>query len=258
MRLAEADISPWRDCSRSSPTTGEKGGLFGNLALQRAHATGHAVWLYLPADGIKLRCNELIHMHLAPYKPNWTYFRADLTRKLWLEKIDLVQEVDSPDRGKVKSVTHIWTVDATMYDKGNGFDSADVVANGPGRLETRPDRGQAAERIAIWQDKLELQNELAPDGKIKQKIIVLTGKRPCIDDQCSFSVDRFGQVDQGVARAQDSTGSAGRQRGWRRLRYQTGARISRRPPARTGQDNDRSRMARRRFCSGGADTSRRR
>ena len=43
--------------------TGEKGGLFGNLALECAHATGHAVWLYLPEDGVKLRCNELIHMH---------------------------------------------------------------------------------------------------------------------------------------------------------------------------------------------------
>ena len=70
-----------------------------------------------------------------------------------------------------------------MYDKGNGFDSADVVANGPGRLETQPDRGQPVERIAIWQDKLELQNELAADGKIKQKIIMLTGNRPCFDDR---------------------------------------------------------------------------
>ena len=86
--------------------------------LERAHATGHAVWLYLPADGVKLRCNELIHLHRAPYKPDLTYFRGDLTRPLELEKVDLVQEVDSPDRGKLKSVTHIWTVDATMYDKG--------------------------------------------------------------------------------------------------------------------------------------------
>src|SRR5262249_29519343 len=94
-----------------------------------------------------------------------------------------VQDDDSADRGKIKSVTNIWTIDATMYDNGNGFDSADVVANGPGRLETRPDRGQPAIRIAIWQDKLELRNELTTDGKIKQKIIVLIGKRPCIDDQ---------------------------------------------------------------------------
>jgi hypothetical protein len=184
LTLIPGDAVP--DTSTASPQSG----LFGNLTLQRANATGHAVWLYLPADGIKLRCNELIHMHLTPYKPDWTYFRGDLTRKLWLEKVDLIQDADSPDRGKIKSVTHIWTVDATMYDKGGGFDSADIIANGPGRLETRPDRGQPAERIALWQDKLELQNELAANGKIKQKIIVLTGKRPCIDDRArSASID---------------------------------------------------------------------
>ena len=77
-------------------------------------------------------------MRLAPEKPDLTYFRGDLTRPLELEKIDLVQDLDSPDRGKVKSITHIQTVDATMYDKGNGFDSADIVANGPGRLDTQP------------------------------------------------------------------------------------------------------------------------
>ena len=63
-------------------TAENKDGLFGSLTLERAHATGHAVWLYLPTDGIKLRCNELIHMHRAPYKPDLTYFRGDLTRQL--------------------------------------------------------------------------------------------------------------------------------------------------------------------------------
>ena len=33
----------------------EKAGPLGGLTLQRVHATGHAVWLYLPAQGIKLR-----------------------------------------------------------------------------------------------------------------------------------------------------------------------------------------------------------
>ena len=104
--------------------------------------------------------------------------------------MDLVQEVDSPDQGKVKSVMHIWTVDATMYDKGNGFDSADVVANGPGRLETQPDRGQPVERVAIWQDKLRVQNDVGSDGKVKRKMILLTGKRPCfIDKLHEASVD---------------------------------------------------------------------
>ena len=93
-----------------------------------------------------------------------TYFRGDLTRPIDLEKIDVVQE-EGPDQGKVTSVTHIRTVDATMFDNGNGLDTANVVANGPGRLEIRPDRDQPVERIAIWQDKLYVRNELGPDGR---------------------------------------------------------------------------------------------
>ena len=38
------------------------------------------------------------------------------------------------------------------------------------------------DRTAIWQDKLKVQNEVDPDGKIKQKIILLTGNRPVFMD----------------------------------------------------------------------------
>ncbi len=158
----------------------EKKGLFGDLTLQRAHATGHAVWLYLPANGVKLRCNELIHKRRAPYKPDQTYFRGDVTRPLDLEKIDVVQE--GPDKGKVSSITRIRTVDATLLDRGYGLDTADVVASGPGRLETQPDRDHPVERIAIWQDKLFVQNEVGPDGQLLRKIVHLTGSRPCFID----------------------------------------------------------------------------
>jgi len=173
--------------SNPVPGVGQNTGLFGNLTLQRAHATGHAVWLSLPAQGIKLRCNELIHLKLAPFKPDRTYFRGDFTRPLELEKVDVVENEEDPDEVEVTSVTHIRTVDATMYDRGNGMDAADVVANGPGRLETRPGRDQPVERIAIWQDKLYLQNELGADGQILRKLIVLTGKRPCFIDQAKKS-----------------------------------------------------------------------
>jgi hypothetical protein len=193
--------------SKTSPRTGEGGtnngtsesnagpggtqstGLFGNLVLQRAHATGHAVWLSLPSQGIKLRCNELIHLKQAPFKPDKTYFRGDLTRPLEIEKVDIVENEEDPDEDEVISVTHIRTVDATMYDRGDGMGvgAADVVANGPGRLETRPGRGQPVERIAIWQDKLYLQNELGPEGQVVRKLIVLTGKRPCFIDQAKKS-----------------------------------------------------------------------
>jgi hypothetical protein len=160
----------------------EKQGIFANLTLQRAHATGHAVWLYLPAQGVKLKCNQLIHTRFAPYKPDTTYFRGDLPRPLDLWKIDVAQ-AEGPDQGKVTSVTHVKTVDATMYDNGNGMGAANVVANGPGRLETQPDLDQPIERIAIWQDKLYLHNEVGSDGQVLQKIVVLTGNRPCFIDK---------------------------------------------------------------------------
>jgi hypothetical protein len=168
--------------TKTAEAAGEKEGLFGNLMLQRAHATGLAVWLYLPAQGVKLRCNQLIHTRQLPFKPDTTYFRGDLTRPLELEKIDVVKE-EGPDQGRISSVTHIRTADATLYDHGNGMNAANVVANGPGQLETQPDLDQPIERIAIWQDKFYLHNEVGPDGQLTQKIVVLTGTRPCFIDK---------------------------------------------------------------------------
>ncbi len=118
---------------------------------------------------------------LMPFKPDVTYFRGDLTRPIELGKVDVVRD-EGPDQGKVTSVTHIRTVDATMFDSGTGLDTANVIARGPGRMETRPDRDQPVERIAIWQDRLDVQNQLGPDGQVKQKIIVLSGSRPCFID----------------------------------------------------------------------------
>ncbi len=164
-------------------------GLFGDLALQRVHATGHAVWLILPSQGVKLRCNQMIHVRQLPLKPDMTYFRGDRTRPVEIVKLDVVEE-EGPDQGKVTSVTNIWTVDATLFDSGIGMDAADVYAHGPGRLETRPDRDQPVERIAIWQDKLIVKNKLGPKNEVLHKVIDLTGDRPCfIDNLQKTSID---------------------------------------------------------------------
>ena len=140
--VAKADITEAKtedEIDAEAPIATEKG-MFGDLTLQRANATGHAVWLYLPAQGTKIRCNELIHKRLSlsiPAKPDETYLRGDLTRPLEIWKVDVVKD-EGPDQGKVTSVTHIRTVDATMFDSGTGTDSANVIARGPGRMETRP------------------------------------------------------------------------------------------------------------------------
>ena len=91
-------------------------------------------------------------------------------------------EEEGPDHGKVTSVTNIWTIDATLFDSGVGLDTANIVAHGPGRLETRPDRDKPVERIAIWQDRLIVQNRLGPKNQVLHKIIDLTGSRPCFID----------------------------------------------------------------------------
>ena len=175
--------------SQSEPNANEDQSPFGGLTLQRAVATGHAVWLDLPANGVKLRCNELFHTRSMPFKPDITYFRGDLTRPIELWKIDVVRD-EGPDHGKVTSVTYIRTLDATMFDRGTGLDTANVIARGPGRMETRPDRNQPVERKAIWQDRLHVENQLGPDGQVKQKIIVLSGSRPCfIDEMKKTSLD---------------------------------------------------------------------
>ena len=88
------------------------------------------------------------------------------------------------------SVTNIWTEDATLLDSGAGMDTADVYAHGPGRMETRPDRDQPVERIAIWQDTLIVKNKLGPNNEVLHKVIDLTGNRPCfIDNLQKTSID---------------------------------------------------------------------
>ena len=164
-------------------------GLFGGLALQRVHATGHAVWLILPSQGVKLRCNQMIHVRQLPFKPDTTYFRGDRTRPVEIVKVDVVED-EGPDLGKVTSVTNIWTVDATLFVNEAGMDAADIYAHGPGRLETRPDRDQPVERIAIWQDKLIVKHKLGPKNEVVHKLIELTGNRPCfIDNVQKTSID---------------------------------------------------------------------
>ena len=42
-----------------------------------------------------MRCNELIYERRSPYEPDMTYFRGDVTRPMWLEKVD--REPVEPD-----------------------------------------------------------------------------------------------------------------------------------------------------------------
>jgi len=163
-----------------------------SLTLRRADATGQNVWLVSAAQGVKARCNELIHKKLFPGAPDETYFRGDTTSRLVIEKEDVATE--GPDKGKVTSHTLIRTVDATIFDDGRGNENATIVARGPGELESRPGRDQPVERTARWLDQLTLQTEVPPaarpgDKPVALKRLTLTGRPAFADLTSKTSLD---------------------------------------------------------------------
>lgn len=187
-----------------SPAPGAKAesqggqGIFGNLTLQKAHATGHVVWLQLRQQGTKVRCGELIHHRRMPYLADSTTFRGDRTRPVWMEKTDYEKEEEKkPADGEstqiaadstarlnrtVRSVTHVVTLSATLFDQGHGLDLANVRALGPGTMESRPSMNEPVERLAKWQDELVVVNYVGDDGKLARKKVTLTGTRPYFAD----------------------------------------------------------------------------
>ncbi len=201
----QAKASKQTQTAEATPNReGEQNGMLGDLVLQHLKATGHAVWLRSPTKGVRIFCNELRHRITLPESPNTTYWRADPTRKVVVEKYDYVEEhpqgPDGPVVRKPQSITHIWTVDATMVDSGSGMETANLFARGPGLMETRPipDKMDSplkdvpADRTAVWQDVMMLENILGPDQKIVQKKVVLKGNPRVVDrvkQQSIYAVD---------------------------------------------------------------------
>jgi hypothetical protein len=194
-QAADSPVSP-----ESHPV--EQNSILGDLTLRRVKATGHAVWLQQPLKGAKVRCNEMIHDVAQTGGQNVTYFRVDAIRKLWLlEKFDFVEDYpqgpEGPVRRQAQSVTYVWAQDATLFDTGGDMDHASLVARGPGRMETRPVPSEAdaapqdvpADRIATWQDQLVLKNEIGPDQKIEERVLILKGQPRIIDRLQNSSLD---------------------------------------------------------------------
>lgn len=188
--LEFATIGPDGQLVTTQTATGGTGDTASNLTLRRAEASGHNVRLVSAGQGVKARCNELIHKKQLPDAPDETYFRGDATTKLVVEKEDRATE--GPDKGKVTGYTLIRTVDATIFDDGRGNENATIVARGPGELESRAGPDKPIERTARWLDQLTLQSEPTPAGKPGQvplKRITLTGRPAFADLTSSSSID---------------------------------------------------------------------
>jgi hypothetical protein len=117
--------------------------------MQYAKATGHAVFLRSPSQGLDARGREMIFDRLS---------RQRSRIYLWDNRQTLVKksnyEMKDGRRGPLLSVDTIETVDVTVFQENEGS-TASIVARGPGRLETRSAKTpQLLERTASWKDKL--------------------------------------------------------------------------------------------------------
>ena len=73
---------------------------FGNLTLQKAHATGHAVWLQLRAAGRQGALHRDDPRAEPALSARLDLFPRHTTRPVWLEKIDYEPEESSDRRGR--------------------------------------------------------------------------------------------------------------------------------------------------------------
>lgn len=153
------------EAARAEPSEGK--GAMTSLALVKAEATGHAVWLQSPSQATEAFGNQLIYERHAPVAPDMVYFRG--------EKYTDVKKVNfhGPGAlaGQVQSIDKIRTTDLTIYQFGQG--PATVIARGPGRLETRPAADKPIERVATWGERLVMQT--IGQGIEERRRVTLTG-----------------------------------------------------------------------------------
>jgi lipopolysaccharide export system protein LptA len=163
---------------------GPPSGPLDGLVLQTAKATGHAVFLQSPSQGLDAQGNEMIYNRLDQGRAK-IYFRGD--RKTVVNRSNY-QSRDGV-RGPLDSVDKIETVDITLHQEEPNT-SASIVARGPGRLETRRARDQAIERTASWNDRL-VMTPIEPGDRPRRRITI-TG------------APELASVTQGKLKAQDS------------------------------------------------------
>jgi hypothetical protein len=152
----------------AAPTQEDDGALSG-LALQRAYASGHAVWVQSQSETqrLKARGNELTYERHAPVRPDVIYFRGDKYTLAEIYKLG----AEGPEKGKVVSIDTIRTEDLTIFQGLKPGDEATLVARGPGTLESRPDSDKPIDHTAKWHDRLEVQT--IGEGKGSRRRIVL-------------------------------------------------------------------------------------
>ncbi len=111
--------------------------------MHELRATGDAVWLQSPLQGITAHCTEVTFRRLPPDQGDETCLRGGRqVQRLGAEGGD---RRGGPGQGLRRWVTTIRATDVTILEDGQDRENRTIVARGPGRLETQPGSGQTVE-----------------------------------------------------------------------------------------------------------------
>ena len=165
-QLVSEGIPPEPDPNGTTKSPSAGGGPVSNLALQHARATGHAVWLQSKVYGLVAQGNELTYHRGATGENDVTYFRGDHGTETHHKNLtDGTEDV-------------IQTVDITIHKYKDNKGSMEVVARGPGWLETRRLTDQVLLRSATWKEQLVVQ---PIKGDETRKLLTLDGSPELVD-----------------------------------------------------------------------------
>ena len=156
------------------------------LTLVTARATGFAVFLQSPSRGIKGRGSELLYKRNAPLADDLIYFSG--IRYTDVEKENHVVGKDGARR--LESVDRLRAKDLNIFQRPDG--TANVVARGPGRMETRATKGDQVARTAVFRDELVMVTIPAADGSIRRRL-TLKGK-PSVTSVAQGSLSARDQI----------------------------------------------------------------
>ena len=152
--------------------TGPKGPV-SKMVLDRARATGHAVWLQSKVYGLVARGNELTYHRGDADENDVTYFRGDRgTETHHKNAADGTEDI-------------IQTVDVTIHKNKQDQGSMSVVARGPGWLETRRISDQVLLRSGKWKEQLVIQ---PVEGDPTRRLLTLDGS-PELEDTLQGTLD---------------------------------------------------------------------
>lgn len=159
-----------------APGSSANGSVGGNLALQRAEATGHAVWVRSFEQAFTSKGRYLLHEKSSdPAKPDRTHLKGNESEPLFIEKL----EYADASRKAVKTVFTMHAADLALHDSAHNGQPDEVISMGPGRIEERPGLDAPPVRTVAWRDRL----RSVPDGPAEQgrRVVLLTGQPRATD-----------------------------------------------------------------------------